>query len=242
LEGGGDATTMNLLARLTTASGRLEEARRLFDSPRFVAAAQSVPRRYFMALPTYLGYVDRDYPETVGVNEISQVGRLRSQLLFAIGDADADAIREVIERSRDYGRSVGAPIWEDLARAGEGFIRALDGDPVAGLAEVEDALGFMNTQTEQFWLRWFEWMVRYSETRGRAVSKLARPWPGDVVYDLPRLYVLGRALEAEGDARGAREAYATFAAALADADPGLAVWAKIDSANAAVARLGLIEQ
>ena len=48
----------------------------------------------------------------------------------------------------------------------------------------------------------------------------------------------GRALEASGDAEGARAAYGWFVDALSEADPGLPVQELVEEARTALERLG----
>ena len=161
--------------------------------------------------------------------------------LAAIDRSDPDGLRDVIERARAREHEVGAPIWGVRARAGEGFLRALEGEPAAGLAGVDSALVHYNWQTEPFRFRWMEWLARYPETRARAMPVLEIAWAGHPVFDVPRLYVLGRTLEAEGDTGGAVRSYQRFVDILSGADEGLLVQARVDSARAAILRLEAVD-
>ncbi len=83
-----------------------------------------------------------------------------------------------------------------------------------------------------------------SRERSSFFEQLKRRWVTRVgiahaaaAYKVPRLYVLGKTLEAEGDADGALTAWRRFVAILDDADPDLPVRARIDAARAALARL-----
>jgi len=62
-------------------------------------------------------------------------------------------------------------------------------------------------------------------------------WPGDPIYEVLRLHALGKVLEAEGDAAGARAAYTRFVTAAGDADAGTPLRARVDEARRALARL-----
>ena len=58
---------------------------------------------------------------------------------------------------------------------------------------------------------------------------------------MPRLYVHGRTLEAEGDTRGALRSYRRFVDILSGADERLLVQARVDSARAAIRRLEAVD-
>jgi tetratricopeptide (TPR) repeat protein len=226
------------------AAGLLEEAGDLLVKPSVRSAMSASGYRSFGQMPSDLGYVDGEVHDGVFAQNRSRDELLRSRLLAALDRADGEAIRRIAVEAREHGQAVGAPIWETLAHAAGGFVAALDGDAASGLARVEDVLGMNNQQTGPFWFRWAEWLGRYPGTRARGIALLSVPWdaagtywPGSGAYDVPRLFALGRALEADGELAGAREAYGRFVAILAEADPGLLVHEKVDSARAALARL-----
>jgi tetratricopeptide (TPR) repeat protein len=227
---GSDSRVMHLMLRLLAASGRLEELDELLPS---ISARW---RRRYTLLPVELGHVGADYLEG-RTPPFDEGALLRAHMISAVDRADTEAIRETAERARAYGRRVDSRTWGRLAAVGEGFARAAAGEPSAGLRDVEEALERFDDQFEPLWFRMFEWMTRYPETRARALAILSRPWVDEPAYEAPRLYVLARALEAEGDVDGARTAYNRFLAIVENADQGLPLHTKIDSARAALARL-----
>ncbi len=233
---GGSSRAGHLTLRLLAASGRLTALRETLASPAIEPPIPERLRLRYTELPIELGYVAADYLE-VEVPAAVTGSLLRARMIEAIDRADAAAIRTTAEQARVFARQVDSRTWERLAAVGEAFARALDGDLRAGLSEAEEALEYFDQQFQPFWFRLFEWMARYPETRRRAIAILSRPWRDEPAYEVPRLYVLARALEAEGDAEGAGRAYRQYVAILENADRGLPVHVKIDSAKVALARL-----
>ena len=227
-----DGYRVALTGRLLIASGRLDVAWQLRSMPGF--------RERGLLMASDLGYVDLDYYDRAGV-ELSPDERLRVELLAAIDQAKAEGLRDVIERARAREVEVDAPIWGVRARAGEGFLRALEGEPISGLAQVDSALVHFDRQSEPFRFRWLDWLARYPETRSQALPILELSWPGDPMYDIPLLCVRGQASEAEGDTGGAVLSYRRFLEILSGADTGLLVQARVDSARAAMRRLAASE-
>jgi tetratricopeptide (TPR) repeat protein len=232
-----DAYRVSLLGRLLIASGRLSDSWQTIDSPEIQAVIPSGYTQRASLMPSDLGYVDHDYYERAG-RELSTGQRLRVEFLAAIDHADPDGLREVIERSQARERETDAPIWGVRARAGEGFLQALEGEPVAGLARVDSALVHFSGQTEPFRFRWVDWLTRYPETRAQARPILEVTWPGEPAYSVPNLYLLGRVLEADGELAAAINNFRRFLEVVADADSGLLLQARVDSARAALLRLG----
>jgi tetratricopeptide (TPR) repeat protein len=233
---GGQSRVVHLTLRLLAASGRLDALREAFAAPSIRPPIAAPWQRRYTQLPVELGHVDADFLE--GRTPPYDAGALlRAHMISAVDRADTMAIRETAERARQHGRRVDSRTWDRLAAVGEGFARAAAGEPSAGLSDVEEVLEHFDDQFEPLWFRLFEWMTRYPETRARALAILSRPWVEEPAYEVPRLYVLAKALEAEGDVDGARSAYGRFVAILEDADPGLPLHTRIDSARAALARL-----
>lgn len=227
-----EAFRVILTGRLLIASGRLDAAWQLVGSTGY--------RQRAVLTASDLAYVDLDYYDRVRL-ELSPAERLRVDFLAAIDRADAEDLRDVIERARAREVEVDAPIWGVRAQAGDGFLRALDGEPVLGLARVDSALTHFDQQMEPFRFRWLEWLARYPETRTQAWPILDLPWPGDPVYGVPLLFIRAGALEAEGDANGALRSYRLFVEILSNADEGLLVQMRVDSARAAIRRLAASE-
>ncbi len=227
-----EAYRVLLMGRLLIAWGRLDAAWQLVSSTGF--------RQRALLMASDLAYVDLDYYDRKGL-ELSPGARLRVDFLTAIDRANPEGLRDVIERARAREAEVDAPIWGVRARGGEGFLRALEGEPVAGLAQVDSALARYDQQTEPFRYRWVEWLAKASETRAQAWPIIELPWPGDPVFGVPLHLVRGRALEAEGDTEGALRNYRRFVAALSNADDGLLVQARLDSVRAVIRRLETAE-
>ncbi|HSG81358.1 MAG TPA: hypothetical protein VLC48_03835, partial [Gemmatimonadota bacterium] len=235
-----DAYRVTLLGRLLIASGRIAAGWQFLDS---LEADPTIPwsyRQRASLLPSDLGYVDELYYERTG-RELSDGARLRVAMLAAIDRGQPGGLREMIDQARARERETDAPIWGTRAAASEGFLRALEGEPVAGLAQVDSALVEYSWSTEPFRLRWLEWLVRYPETRAQARPLLDVFWPGEPAYVVPRYYVRGRLLEAEGDTAAALQSFGRFLAIVSDADPGLLLQVRVDSARAAMQRLSSAE-
>jgi tetratricopeptide (TPR) repeat protein len=237
LQQGRDSRTLGLTLQLLIASGRLAQAIELLETSYPGPIPDRDPRPGLALTPAYLGYVDDAYYERGGFAYLREDHRLGVRMLAAIDAGDRDALRVLAAQAREQGERIGAPFLGAVADAGEGFLRALNGEPPAGLGDVESALNNFSRQSEPYWFRWLDWMSDYPETRARALAILKRPWGMDPEYDAPRQYLLGRALAAEGESEAARQAYQTFIDLLADADPGLRVWARVDSAVAGIAAL-----
>jgi TolB-like protein len=237
LDGSGDARFQEFTLLLLNASGRVREAGELLHSYYEQVRPGRDPRTGYALMPIYLGYVDPSFYQRPEYDYVSEDAALRAQVLYAIDRGDRVAIRDAARSARDYSERSGAPFWSDVADAGEGFLRALNGEPEAGLAQVEAALGHFNRQSEPFWFRWLDWMSSYPETRADAVPMLQRSWPLDPVYEAPRQYLLGRAAAAEGDAESGRRAYQLFVDLVAGADSRFRVDARVDSARAAIDHL-----
>jgi tetratricopeptide (TPR) repeat protein len=232
-----DVFLINLLGRLLGASGRLSDLWRTLELPEIQAIVSSGSTQRMTLVPSDLGYIDLDYYDRVG-RGLTAGARLRVEILAAIDRADPDALRDVIERARARARETDAPIWEVRAQAAEGFLQALEGESVTGLARVDTALVHFSGQTEPFRFRWVDWMTRYPETRAQARQILELIWPGDPSYSVPSFYLLGRVLEAEGESAAAISSLRKFVEAVADADSGLLLQTRVDSARAALRRLG----
>jgi len=235
-----DESALIMLVRLHVAAGRLDDVWQLLDAPEMQAVVTPGLRQRAHLGPSDVGYVDVGYYDREGI-ELSPGARLRVEFLAAMDRANRDGLQDVIERAAAREHEVGAPIWGVRARAGEGFLRALDGEPATGLARVDSALVDHNWQTEPFRFRWLEWLARYPETRARAMPILGMEWPGDPVFGVPWLYILGRVLEAEGDRVGALRSYRRFVDILSGADEGLLVQVRVDSARAAILRLEAVD-
>jgi tetratricopeptide (TPR) repeat protein len=232
-----DQARVILLGRLLAATGRLAAGWQMIDTLDFQAVIPSSYRQRATLLPSDLGYVDQDYYDREG-RELSAGARLRVEFLDAIDRANPDGLRDVIARARARELETDAPIWGIRARAGEGFLLSLEGDPVAGLARVDSALQRYSWQTEPFRFRWVDWLTRYPDTRAQARPILELTWPGDPAYVVPGFYLLARMLEADGDTSGASRSYQRFVEIVSSADPGLLLQARVDSARAAMQRLG----
>lgn len=232
-----DGYRVEFLGRLLIASGQLDAAWQELNSPELGTVISREHRQRATLMASDVGYVGSDYYDREGL-VLSPGERLRVEFLAAIDRANREDLRDVIERARAREAEVDAPIWAVRAEAGDGFLRALDGEPALGLAQVDSALVRFNRQTEPFRFRWVEWLARYPETLAQALPIIERPWPGDPAYGVPLLFIRAAALEAEGDANGALQSYRHFVEVLSTADEGLLVHMHVDSARAAIRRLG----
>lgn len=149
-----------------------------------------------------------------------EVGAARSRI--------ADALAE------ETGLPPDSP-FRDLLRAHRGWARALAGDTVGGLTEMEGALrevGYGLTAAIA-WMGRLELMVEVPEERALAIDILRETW-GDVEFMAPRRLLLGRALELEGRTEEAEEAYGDALRIWEVADPGPR--ATLDPARRALGR------
>ncbi len=235
-----DGYRIEFLGRFLIASGQLDAAWQALNSPETGAVISPAHRQRAALMASDVGYVGSDYYDREGL-DLSAGERLRVEFLAAIDGANREDLRDVIERARAREAEVDAPIWGERAKAGEGFLRALDGEPALGLARVDSFLARHSWQTEPFRYRWVEWLARYPETRAQALPIIELSWPGDPVYGVPLLFVRAAALEAEGDAAGALRSYRLFVDILSNADEGLLVQMRMDSARAAIRRLASSE-
>jgi hypothetical protein len=77
----------------------------------------------------------------------------------------------------------------------------------------------------------------HEQTRERGLKLLSVPWMGPIEYEVLAHFHRARALDASGDADGARIEYEWFVNALAEADADLPVQALVDQARTALARI-----
>ncbi|HSG82307.1 MAG TPA: hypothetical protein VLC48_08660 [Gemmatimonadota bacterium] len=230
---GGEYWISDLTFQLLMASGRVRQALELLHAVYADPPARD-PRPSYALMPVYLGYVGASYVDRTDLAYVPEGSQLDARVLAAITAGDPDAVAQLAVVARNRGQQIGAPVWGSVADACEGFLRAWDGEPTAGLADVEAALEDFNRSMEPYWFRWLDWMSAYPETRPRALALLNRPWMLDPVYDVPRQYLLARTLEALGDTAAAHRAYQLFVDLLAAVDPDLLVNARVDSARAAL--------
>jgi hypothetical protein len=235
-----DAYRVTLLGRLLLASGRIAAGWQYLDSLEANTTVAWSYRQRASLMPSDLGYVDEAYYERTG-RELSDGAQLRVEMLAAIDRGEPDGLRDVIDRARARERETDAPIWGTRAAAGEGFLQALQGEPVTGLAQVDSVLVEYSWATEPFRWRWLEWLMRYPETRAQVRPLLEMFWPGEPAFAVPRFYVRGQLHELEGETDAALESYRRFLEIVAGADPGLLLQVRVDSARAAMRRLGKAE-
>lgn len=223
---------------LLIASGRLEQAFRVLESRDRQQPLDPNRALRYAQLPIQLGYVVPSDYDGQRFPHLSEGRVLEARMLAAIDAGDSDAVGRLVPLARQRQQQLGAPFWGVVASVGEGFMRAWAGEPAEGLTDVEIALQHINRQSQPFWFRWLDWMSTYPETRQRALTLLSRPWIIDPEYDVPRQYVLARAERADGDTAAAIRSFALFVDVLADADTGLSIRARLDSARAALEKGG----
>lgn len=232
----GTSVTLALLS----ATGQLGEVRGLLNDPtvRSRLGGESVHR--LALLPVLAGYADAATLNQVNGVRLIPLEAAAVELLQAVDRSDAAALQRAVQAARALPAGT-AQLQEMLVGAGDGFLRVLAGDTVAGLRQVESALEgaeFMpGTLTEAVWFRWIERMAASPATRRRVLDALGQPWPGAVAYEGLRYLTLATALEAEGRPAEAREAYTRFLDVFAEADTGLLVQEKLRAARGARERL-----
>ncbi|NIM49715.1 MAG: protein kinase [Gemmatimonadales bacterium] len=236
---GGDLgpSGVTALFRLLTSAGRLAEARRTMETLWMQSRVDASVLRYHTTMPIYAGYAHPDYFLSGDSLEPTPAVRLTAQLVTAVDRLDAVAVAEAARGAA----ALQGPIATVLVRAGRALATVLEGDTAAGLDQLEAALQGLRAEAgsvlEPIWFRWVELLAAYPPTRERALPVLRRPWIGEPIYEIPRLFALAHALEAEGNLDEARGVYERFVASLSTADPGLAIQWKTDEAVRALGRL-----
>jgi len=226
-----------LLSTLVS-GGRLAEARAV------AGAIGDDPAVGYWRDPVYAGYVPPEHLDALPRVDPSPLVRATGELAWAVRNGDAEGARRIARVARDGDGD--APVdWATLADVAEGFAAALGGDD-GGLDRIERALArrtegrfgsnprpmLPGSFTEPLWFWWLDLSARTDATRERALPLLERPWTGRAIFEVMRLRSLGAALAAAGRAVEARTAYGRFAAALANADPGLPIQATAEAARA----------
>lgn len=224
------------LYQVLAATGRLADARGVLEE--ILAEAEGAPRPALA--PLLAGYVDRaSWPVPAALAEAPAAGvELALDLLRALDAGDPAAV-EAAARRLEASSAFDEESRSGLADAGRGLARAMRGDVEAGLAAAETSLAAVPLPpggvVEALWFRWLTTLAEAEETRDRALTLLRRPWRGTPIYDVLRLELLGRTLEAAGARGEAREALSRFAAILSAADPGLPISRRAAAAERAAA-------
>jgi TolB-like protein len=230
------------LAHLLLAGGRAAEGRRGLEAHLARRPSDKGEMRRLAAVAVLAGVADSSLAAGDSALALTALERAAAEALGAVDRADLPALRRAAARLKALPDSPVVHGRDTLVAVAEAFARVLSGDARGGLNAVEDALGqggfIPGGVLEPFWFRWVERLGMDASTRGRARRILELRWPGDPVYDVLRLHALGRVLEAEGDAAGARAAYARFLQAASEADRASPLQARVAHARAALGRLG----
>jgi TolB-like protein/tetratricopeptide (TPR) repeat protein len=228
--------------RLLQSGGRLAEARRLIEESLDRDEMTPALAGHHSRMPVFAGLADSTYLLLGDAHRPGMLAWQLAGLLSALDSEDPGRARIAGELLRNGGSEQSRVTRAHLAEVAERFAE-FDADPSAARIEaIEAALAdepFVPGRfDEPLWFRWLERLAEHSETRRDAIEMLERPWIGEAVYEAPRIYSLARALEAEGEGERARNLYLQFLSAMAAADDGLLIDAKVEAAREALGRLG----
>ncbi len=227
--------------RLLQAGGRLDEARRTIERS---AARGELTRGHvvhYSRMPVYAGFADSTYLWVGDGNGPGTLLWARAELIAALDTRDPTRTRAAVERLRSSGDAEDAEARARLLRQAELF-QEFDAAPsVTALRKLEAVLveepHGRGAPIEPLWFRWLERMAELPETRPEALDLLELPWIGEPLYETLRVYLLARALEAEGDVQRARALYGRFLSALSHADEGLLIEPKLRAAREALSNM-----
>ncbi len=231
----------NAEVRLLQSGGRLDDARRLIEESAAGGELALANVVYHSRQTVYAGLSDSTYLSVGDANRPGSVAWATAELFAALDLRDIARTRAAIERLRSTSVQDSAA-HARLLRQAELFQRVDSAPSTAGLRDLQSTLTeepfARGAPIEPLWFRWLERMAELPTTRAEAIEMLERPWIGEPIYETPRLYILARAVEAEGDLQRARDVYRRFLDALAAADDALLIQAKLYAARAALQRLG----
>lgn len=233
-----------LLASLLLSAGRVEEARDALATPAEAsgaggasgtAAAKAIGRLARTA--SFAGLVEPGDPLSAALPPVEREAR---RFLDALDAGDARAARARIDAwLRVAAAAADSSGVGSLLRAARGLAEMLEGREDAA-QRVERALTADGRPPVEIRaalaLRWLELGLEGEEGRGRAEALAGRPWGLHPAFELERIRVLARALEARGERETAARWYRLYADALAGADPGPAA-RRAEAARDAAQRL-----
>ncbi len=220
-------------AMLLVSLGRLNEAAEVFDSLWVVAPNTAGP--YLSILPVLAGFADttfalralqsmRNPPPLPGAERpLTYLRMLYALSRGRVAEGRRDGQRLLADTTGD--RSVPDP----LVRAANGWADIIEGDTLGGLRElragIEEAGYGMNAALnmgQPLRFAFISTLAAHPQTRAEGIRRLRAGFTfGDVTYVAIRYLLLGQALEAEGDAAGAVQAYSQFIRLWDQADPEL---------------------
>jgi tetratricopeptide (TPR) repeat protein len=230
--------------------GRLAEARPLFDSLWALAGPREAVA-YSGLEPVAAGLADPSYAPGPAEQlfilptdpEARQVVLYRA-MLFELSQGRAAEARRLGEEALAADSAPQFDFLPALIEAGFGWADIIEGDTVGGLQRLRSALveagyarGPVLEWSQQLRVGLTATLTAYPETRAEGIRRLRyAQTPGETVYHGLRYLALGQALEAEGDAAGAIEAYSQFVRLWEKADPELQP--RVETARRALERLG----
>ena len=237
--------------RLRSALGQLSEARRLRAD---LAPRTSTRVNYELAArPVLAGFAGTDLLPPVpgrGPTAMAPHRRYLWLALVALNSGESELARQHIEEGLSQVPDFERLNFELLYGATRGWADLVEGDTLGGLRVMETALSgprpsalmdpiqSMGPELNVLVFRLAAGLASRPETRDRGLRLLSMPWVLSQEYEVLRRLHEGRALEASGDAEGARAAYGWFVDALSQADPGLPVQKLVEEARTALERLG----
>jgi tetratricopeptide (TPR) repeat protein len=244
------------LPDLATARGRLRRAMGQLRRARAIEAeAGWTPWDAYVesARPVLAGTVGPEFllPDP-GPTEADPQNRHLWLAMASAASGDAAAARRHVDLGVAAIPDFERPDFEGLYAATLGLVALAEGDSAMALESIEAGLSSPNpggnvnavsgsrdstTQDPLLFALGALWVTR-PEGRARGLQILRKPWIASPEYEVLARYHIGKALEASGDAEGARQAYSWFVDTLADADPGLPVHRFVADARAALERLG----
>lgn len=245
IQGPGRVEMLGRYALALTSFGRLNEARAIFDT--LWAAAPDRDWPYLRLLPVVAGYADSAFLGPIldamgGAAPDPRIERFfhYGRMLFALNAGQSGQARALAERALTQLDL--SPSFESLFRAGLGWATIIDGDTVAGLAQLKsglEAAGYAGDLALSGPLRFALAVIQAGrdETRVEGTRRLRNGlWIGDLPYFAPAYLHQGQALEQAGDPVGAARAYAQFIQLWEGADPELQ--ALVEVARRGLERVG----
>ena len=235
-------------ARILASLGRLEESAQLYDT--LWAINPNPPEASEIMGAVIAGIADSSFaarvfsimaspPPIPGVDQLVQY----FQAQYALSRGRSAEARRLIDQALAADTSMFPNLMPHLLSAEQGWADIIDGDTVGGIEKMKAGLneaGYgpgpqMNySQALRFALS--SALAARPETRQEGIRRLRSSyWFGDVLIIPLAYFLLGQALEAEGDAAGAARAYAQFIHLWENADPELQP--RVESARRALQRL-----